>query len=125
MIPARKHIPLLLLSMVLLLAAVPGSGLQDSAQGRWSGTVSAVSGDDLALTGVAERFRLAGSATELLSGRAVSPRDIAPGSAVTLRLGRDGDDNGGNDDHRGHGGPGEDDDGGDDDNGGQSGPGGR
>ncbi len=87
MIPARKSIPVLVLSMVLLLAAAPGSALPGTSQGRWSGTVAAIAGDDLSLTGVAERFRLAGSVTELLSGRAVSAGDIAPGSAVTLRLG--------------------------------------
>ena len=47
MIPARKHIPLLVLSMALLLATVPGSAIQDSAKGRWSGTIAAISGNEI------------------------------------------------------------------------------
>ena len=89
MIRSRKSTPVLVLAAVLLLVSGSASAISavPGGQGRWSGTVAAIAGDDLSLAGVAERFRLAGSATELLSGRAVSPRDIAPGSAVTLRLG--------------------------------------
>jgi hypothetical protein len=85
MIPTKKITPVLVLALSILLAA--GSALGATRSGHWSGTVASVAGDELALVGVAERFRLAGSATELLSGRALSPSDIAPGSAVTLRLG--------------------------------------
>ena len=76
------------LTLVLAFGILFAAGSATAApQGRWSGTVASVAGDDLALVGVAQRFRLAGRVTELLSGRALSPADIAPGSAVTLRLG--------------------------------------
>ena len=85
MIPAKKAIPVLVLSILLLTTSASVSA--SSPHGRWSGTVAAIAGDDLALVGVAERFHLAGSVTELVSGRTLSPRDVAPGSAVTLRIG--------------------------------------
>ncbi len=76
------------LTLVLAFGILFAAGAAAAApQGRWSGTVASVAGDDLALVGVGQRFRLAGRVTELLSGRALSPADIAPGSAVTLRLG--------------------------------------
>src|SRR5262245_16209122 len=88
MIPSKKFIPVLALALSFLLAAASeASDAAASHRGRLSGTVAAIAGDDLALVGIAERFRLAGSVTELVSGRALSPRDIAPGSAVTLRIG--------------------------------------
>ena len=75
----------LLLAAMLVLSA--GAALGASSPGHWSGTVAAVSGDDLTLVGVQVHFRLAGSVTELQSGRALSARDLAPGSSVTLRVG--------------------------------------
>ena len=84
MIP-KKVIPILFLALSVLstrtsLAALPGGG-------QWSGTIVHVAGDDVALAGVSERFRLAGGVTELVSGRSLSVQDLAPGSAVTLRIG--------------------------------------
>ncbi len=63
-----------------MVAAAPGTG-------QWSGTVASISGDGLVLVGVADRFRLAGGVTELLSGRSLPSRSLAPGSSVTLRVG--------------------------------------
>jgi len=85
MIPTKKTTPVLILALSILLAA--GAALAASPAGQWSGTIASVAGDDLALVGVSDRFRLAGSVTELISGRALSPRSLAPGSAVTLRIG--------------------------------------
>ena len=73
------------LAILLLLSA--GAALGASPAGQWSGTVASVSGDDLALVGVQDHFRLAGGVTELLSGRSLMSRDLAPGSSVTLRVG--------------------------------------
>ena len=73
MIPAKKAIPVLVLSILLLTTSASVSA--SSPHGRWSGTVAAIAGDDLALVGVAERFHLAGSVTELVSGRTLSPRE--------------------------------------------------
>lgn len=70
---------------LLLLAA--GAAAASSSAGEWSGTVASVAGDDLALAGVADRFRLAGGVTEALTGRSVNARDLAAGSSVTLRIG--------------------------------------
>jgi Domain of unknown function (DUF5666) len=70
---------------VLLLAA--GSAFGASPAGQWSGTVASVAGDDLVLVGVPDHFRLAGGVTELLSGRSLTSQDVAPGSAVTFRVG--------------------------------------
>jgi hypothetical protein len=55
--------------------------------GSWSGTVAAVRGDDIALVGVPAHFRLAGSVTEMASGRLLAPQTLAPGTSVTLRVG--------------------------------------
>jgi uncharacterized protein DUF5666 len=85
MIATRKTTPVLVLALSLLLTAA--AALAATGAGRWSGTIASVSGDDLALVGVSEHFRLAGSVTELVSGRALSSTDLAPGSAVTLRIG--------------------------------------
>ena len=76
MIATKKTTPVLILALSILLAA--GAVLAASPAGQWSGTVASVAGDDLALVGVSERFRLAGSVTELISGRALSPRSLAP-----------------------------------------------
>jgi hypothetical protein len=76
----------------LLLAAAGASAASPAGRGKWSGTVASVHGDELVLVGISERFRLAGGVTELLSGRVLSVEDLAPGSAVTLRLeGREAD----------------------------------
>jgi hypothetical protein len=76
----------------LLLVAAGAFAVSQAERGQWSGTVAAVHGDELVLAGVSERFRLAGGVTELLSGRPLSARDLAPGSAVTLRIdGREAD----------------------------------
>jgi hypothetical protein len=83
MIP-KKAIPILLLAFSVLLT---GTALAATAGGQWSGTIARVSGDDVALAGVSDHFRLAGGVTELVSGRSLSVQDLAPGSAVTLRIG--------------------------------------
>ena len=85
MIATRRTTPVLILALSLLLTAA--AALAATGAGRWSGTIASVSGDDLALVGVSEHFRLAGSVTELVSGRVLSSTDLAPGSAVTLRIG--------------------------------------
>ena len=71
---------------ILILLSV-GTAFGASPAGQWSGTVASVSGDDLALVGVQDHFRLAGGVTELLSGRSIQSQDLAPGSAVTFRVG--------------------------------------
>jgi uncharacterized protein DUF5666 len=68
---------------VLLSGAAAARG----AQSAWSGSVAAVQGDDLALVGVPAHFRMAGSATEVATGRSVSAPALAPGTSVTLRVG--------------------------------------
>ena len=83
MIP-KKATPILLLACSVLLI---GSSLTALPGGQWSGTIVRVAGDDVALAGVSEHFRLAGGVTELVSGRSLSVQDLAPGSAVTLRIG--------------------------------------
>jgi Domain of unknown function (DUF5666) len=55
--------------------------------GSWSGTVEVVAGDDLALVGVPAHFRMAGSVTEMESGRTLAAQTLAPGTSVTLRVG--------------------------------------
>ncbi len=85
MIATRKTTPVLILALSILLSAA--AAIAAPGAGRWSGTIASVSGDDLALVGVDQHFRLAGGVTELLSGRALSSTDLAPGSAVTLRIG--------------------------------------
>ncbi len=85
MIATRKTTPVLILALTVLFSAA--AALAAPGPGRWSGTIASVSGDDLTLVGVDAHFRLAGSVTELLSGRALSSKDLAPGSAVTLRIG--------------------------------------
>ena len=85
MIPKKNGTSILILAFSVLLtgtslAALPGGG-------QWSGTIVHVAGDDVALAGVSEHFRLAGGVTELVSGRSLSAQDLAPGSAVTLRIG--------------------------------------
>jgi hypothetical protein len=84
MIPRKTALPILLLALSVLLI---GSSLTALPGGQWSGTIVRVAGDDVALAGVSERFRLAGGVTELVSGRSLSVQDLAPGSAVTLRIG--------------------------------------
>ena len=90
MIASRKALSIWLATF--LIAAAGASAAPSAGSAKWSGTVAALHGDELALAGVSERFRLAGSVTELLSGRALSPEDLAPGSVVTLRIeGRESD----------------------------------
>jgi hypothetical protein len=79
----RRRTATLTLSILVLLAAA----LTAAPSAQWTGTVETVSGDDLALVGVADRFRLAGGATESISGKSVRAQDLAPGSSVTLRVG--------------------------------------
>ena len=70
---------------VLLSGAAAAHAAQ--APGTWSGTVAAAQGDDVALVGVPAHFRLAGSVTEVATGRAVASQSLAPGTSVTLRVG--------------------------------------
>ena len=56
----RRRTPILALLFLILAAAA----LTAAPSARWAGTVAAVSGDDLSLVGVADHFRLAGSAIE-------------------------------------------------------------
>jgi hypothetical protein len=72
-------------ALVLSSAAAAARAAQDA--GTWSGTVAAVTGDDLALIGVPAHFRLAGSVTEMASGRSLASQVLAPGTSVTLRVG--------------------------------------
>jgi hypothetical protein len=85
MIPKRRTTPAIVIAISILLAA--GAAWAASPAGQWSGTVASASGDDLALVGVSERFRLAGSVTERVSGRALTAEALTPGSSVTLRVG--------------------------------------
>lgn len=64
-----------------------GTAIARGASSAWSGTVAAAQGDDLALVGVPAHFRVAGSVTEMASGRSVSAPALAPGTSVTLRVG--------------------------------------
>jgi hypothetical protein len=79
----RRRTPILALVLSILAA---GAAAADSSA-RWTGTVAAVSADDLSLVGITEHFRLAGGATESLSGKPVPAANLAPGSSVTLRVG--------------------------------------
>ena len=85
MVPSRKWTSLAIAAMVFL----SGVGAARAAQsaGTWSGTVASVKGDDVALVGVPAHFRLAGSVTEMASGRSIAPQTLAPGTSVTLRVG--------------------------------------
>lgn len=73
--------------LALGILILGGATAWAATSAQWSGTLAAVSGDGLALVGVADRFRLAGGATELFSGKSVRAQDLAPGSSVTLRVG--------------------------------------
>ena len=86
MIPSRTRTSLVIAAVVAVLF---GSTAARAAQsvGAWSGTVASVQGDDLALTGVSAHFRLAGSVTEMVSGRSLDAQRLAPGTSVTLRVG--------------------------------------
>ena len=64
-----------------------GAAAAQAAPSAWSGTVAAAQGDDLALVGVPAHFRMAGSVTEVATGRSVSGPALAPGTSVTLRVG--------------------------------------
>ncbi len=75
------------IASAVILVLFSGFANAASPGAEWSGTIASAAGDDLALVGVADRFRLAGSATELFSGRTLAIQDLAPGSAVTLRIG--------------------------------------
>jgi uncharacterized membrane protein YgcG len=81
--PPRKWTLLATAAIVLWAAASVGVA-QDA--GAWSGTVASVSGDDVALVGVPAHFRMAGSVTEVASGRSIAPQSLAPGTSVTLRV---------------------------------------
>lgn len=83
---SRKRIGLVVAT--LLFAAGVESARAAQATGIWSGTVAAVSGNDLALVGVPAHFRLAGSVTEMLSGRSLAATELAPGTSVTLHVGQ-------------------------------------
>ncbi len=72
---------------VSLLVSGASSARAAQSSGKWSGTVAAVSGDDLSLVGVPAHFRLAGGVTEMLSGRSLTPLSLAPGISVTLHVG--------------------------------------
>lgn len=76
------------IALLVCLVFSAGTALAATPSAEWSGTVAAVSGDDIALVGVRDHFRLAGSVTERLSGRILSLRDLAPGSSITLRVGQ-------------------------------------
>ena len=84
MVHTRKRTTLAILAAALLL--VSGSALAASDAGAWSGTVEAVTGDDIALVGVPAHFRLAGSVTEMVSGRSLAAQTLAPGTSITLRV---------------------------------------
>lgn len=70
---------------VLISGAAAAQAAASSA--AWSGTVAAVQGDDVTLVGVPAHFRLAGSVTEMATGRSVASQTLAPGTSVTLRAG--------------------------------------
>ncbi len=86
MVPSRKRTSLAIAAMVVVLFG-PAAARAAQNAGAWSGTVAAVQGDDLALNGVSAHFRLAGSVTEMFSGRSVAALTLAPGTSVTLRVG--------------------------------------
>ncbi len=85
MVPSRKRTSLAVAAMVLVFGAAAARAAQSA--GTWSGTVAAVKGDDIALVGVPAHFRLAGSVTEMASGRSLAAPTLAPGTSVTLRVG--------------------------------------
>jgi hypothetical protein len=85
MVPSRKWTSLAIAATVFLLGAAAARAAQSS--GTWSGTVAAAKGDDVSLVGVPAHFRLAGSVTEMASGRSLAPQTLAPGTSVTLRVG--------------------------------------
>jgi len=85
MAQSRKWTSLAIAAMVFLLGA--GAARAAQTPGSWSGTVASVKGDDVALVGVRAHFRLAGSVTEMASGRSIAPQTLAPGTSVTLRVG--------------------------------------
>ncbi len=80
-----RRTSLAIAAMVLLFGAAAARAAQNA--GTWSGTVAAIQGDDVALVGVPAHFRLAGSVTEMSSGRSLAPQTLAPGTSVTLRVG--------------------------------------
>ena len=81
----QRRFPTLLGTAAAVLLS--GAAAAQGASGAWSGTVAAAQGDDLALVGVPAHFRMAGSVTEMASGRSVSAPALAPGTSVTLRVG--------------------------------------
>ncbi len=91
MVPSRKRF---IQAIAAVVAVLFGSASARAAQnaGAWSGTVASVQGDDLALVGVSAHFRLAGSVTEMISGRSLAAQTLAPGTSVTLRVGDRGSD---------------------------------
>jgi len=91
MIPSRRRTSLVVAAAAAVLFGTSAARAAQSA-GTWSGTVAAVQGDDVALVGVSAHFRLAGSVTEMASGRSLDAQTLAPGTSVTLRVGERGDD---------------------------------
>jgi hypothetical protein len=91
MIPSRGRTSLVVAAVAAVLFAPTAARAAQDA-GTWSGTVAAVQGDDVALVGVSAHFRLAGSVTEMASGRSLEAQNLAPGTSVTLRVGERGDD---------------------------------
>jgi len=80
----RTRTTLVVAATVFLSAAAASAAAN---VGSWSGTIAAVQGDDVALVGVPAHFRLAGTVTEVASGRSLASQTLAPGTAVTLRVG--------------------------------------
>ena len=91
MIPSRGRTSQVVAVVAVFLFGTAAVRAAQSA-GTWSGTVAAVQGDDIALVGVSAHFRLAGSVTEMASGRSLDAQTLAPGTSVTLRVGERGDD---------------------------------
>jgi hypothetical protein len=72
---------ILLLAVTALTSA---AAFGAPAGSEWTGTVASIAGDDLSLVGIPVHFRVAGSVTVAVSGRAVRTSDLAAGSAVTI-----------------------------------------
>jgi hypothetical protein len=70
--------------LLAVLALTRASAFAAPASSEWTGTVAAISGDDLSLIGIPVHFRIAGPVLVALSGRTVRSGDLAAGSAVTV-----------------------------------------
>ena len=75
------------ISILGLVMAIGSGTLWAAPSAQWTGTVASISGDELVLVGVGDRFRVAGTVTEAVTGRSVLVQSIAPGSAIALRVG--------------------------------------